>query len=94
MASGAGHSNVADTQRPGPRLNIKTAFPRYGKEKKVKEKKVAKLSYLEHGDPYTGKKTFLYWDGPGIHAFRFANDITKCIFMYGNFIEICSQGSN
>ena len=24
-------------------------------------------SYLHHGDPYTGKTTCLYWDGPSCH---------------------------
>ena len=30
----------------------------------VKDKTVARPSYLSHGDPYTGKAIFLYWDGP------------------------------
>ena len=49
--------------RPGSRLNIKTVFPRYG-DSYAKDKTVARPSYLWHGDPYTGKTTFLYWDGP------------------------------
>ena len=48
---------------PGPRLNIKTIFPRYG-DSHVKDMTVARPSYLSHGDPYTGKTTSLYWDGP------------------------------
>ena len=55
------HSSVAT--EPGPRLSIKTAFPRYG-DSNVKDKTVARPSYLKHGDPYTGKMTSLYWDGP------------------------------
>ena len=27
-------------------------------------------SYLEHGDPYAGKTTSLYWDGPLIHVMK------------------------
>ena len=30
----------------------------------VKDKTIARLSYLSHGEPYTGKTTSLYWDGP------------------------------
>ena len=48
---------------PGPCLNIKTIFPRYG-DSHVKDKIVAIPSYLWHGDPYTGKMTSLYWDSP------------------------------
>ena len=47
-----------DEPHPGPWFNIKTAFPRYG-DSHVKDKTVAR-----HGDPYTGKTTSLYWDGP------------------------------
>ena len=47
-----------DKETPGPRLNIKTVFPRYG-DSHVKDKTVAR-----HGDPYTGKTTSLYWDVP------------------------------
>ena len=32
----------------------------------VKDKTVMRPSYLLHGDPYTGKSTSLYWDGPQI----------------------------
>ena len=49
----------------GPRLNIKTVFPSYG-DSHVKDKTVAKPSYLSHGDPYTGNMTSLYWDGPQV----------------------------
>ena len=49
--------------RSGPRLDIKTIFPRYG-DSHVKDKTVARPSYLQHGDPYTGKTASLYWDGP------------------------------
>ena len=59
--------NEADKQTagwsPGPHLNIKTIFPRYG-DSHVKDKAVVRLSYLYYGDPYTGKTTSLYWDGP------------------------------
>ena len=47
----------------GPRLNTNTVFPRYG-DSYVKDKTVARPSYLKHGDPYTGETTSLYWDGP------------------------------
>ena len=50
---------------PGPCLNIKTVFPRYG-DSHVKDKTVDRPSYLWHGDPYTGKTTSLYWDGPWV----------------------------
>ena len=42
----------------GPRLNIKTVFPRYG-DYHVKNKTVVRPSYLNHGDPNT-VKTSLY----------------------------------
>ena len=48
---------------PGPRLNIKSVSPSYG-DFRVKDKTVARPSYLRHGDYYTGKTTYLYWDGP------------------------------
>ena len=38
-------------------------FPRYG-DSHVKDKTVVRLSYLFHGDPYNGKTTSLYCDGP------------------------------
>ena len=46
-----------------PSQYIKTIFPRYG-DSHVKDKTVVRLSYLSHGDPYTGKMTSLYWDSP------------------------------
>ena len=46
-----------------PRLNIKTIFPRYW-DSHVKDKTVARPSYLKPGDPFTGKTTWLYWDDP------------------------------
>ena len=45
--------------RSGSRLNIKTVFPRYG-DSHVKDKTVARPSYLWHGHPYTGKTTYFY----------------------------------
>ena len=39
---------------PGPLLNIKTIFPRYG----------IPMLKIRHGDPYTGKTSSLYWDVP------------------------------
>ena len=30
----------------------------------VKDKTVVRPSYLQHVDPYTGKTTSKYWDGP------------------------------
>ena len=47
----------------GPPLNIKTAFAGYG-DSQVKDKTVARPSYLSHGDPHTGKTTSLYWNDP------------------------------
>ena len=49
----------------GPHLNIKTIFPKYG-DSHVKDRTVTRLSYLQHGDPYTRKMTSLYWDGPQV----------------------------
>ena len=42
----------------GPLLNIKTIFPRNGYSH------VARPPYLKPGNPFTGKTTWLYWDGP------------------------------
>ena len=36
---------------PGPRLNVKTVFPKHGNSH-VKDKTVARPSYLYHGDPW------------------------------------------
>ena len=47
----------------GPCLSIKTIFPRYG-DSHVKDKAVARPSYLQHGNPCTGKTASWYWDGP------------------------------
>ena len=57
------YTNSSVAMEPGPRLNIKTVFPMY-EDSNVKDKTVARPSYLKHGDPYTGKMTSLYWDGP------------------------------
>ena len=46
-------------------MNIKTVFPRYW-DSWVKDKMVLWPSYLWHRDPYTGKMTSLYLDGPQI----------------------------
>ena len=43
-------------RRPGARLNTMTVFPRYG-DFHVKEKTVARPSYLLHGNSYIGKTT-------------------------------------
>ena len=51
------------TKKPGPRLNIKTLFPRYG-DSHDKDKTVARPSYLWHRNPCTDKMIYLYWDGP------------------------------
>ena len=59
------HLCIEMVLRPGPLLNIKTIFPRYG-DSHVKDKMVSQPSYLKHGDTYTGKTTSLYWDGPQI----------------------------
>ena len=40
---------------PGPCLNIKTVFPRYG-DSHVKDETVVRPSYIKRGDPYTGKQ--------------------------------------
>ena len=53
--------NTATIWRPGPRFNIKTVFFRYG-DTHIKDKTVARPSYLYNCDPYTGKTTSLYWD--------------------------------
>ena len=42
---------------------LKTIFPWYG-DSHVTDKTVARPSYLQHEDPYTGKTISLYWDGP------------------------------
>ena len=54
-------------RRPVGCLNIKIVFPRYG-DSHVKDKTVARPSYLLHGNPYTGKTMSLYWDErpPGV----------------------------
>ena len=43
---------------PGPCLKKRTVFPRYG-DSHVKDKTVARLSYLLNGDPYTCKMSSL-----------------------------------
>ena len=45
----------------GP-VSIKYHLSGYG-DSYVKDKTVAGPSHLQHGDPYTGKKTSLFWDG-------------------------------
>ena len=74
-ASGAHGPQLADTTKhnmewtagkPGPHLNIRTVFPRCG-DSNVKDKTVERPSYLSHGDPYNGKTTSLYWEGPGLY---------------------------
>ena len=57
------HQSGIQCRQSGPRLNIKTVFPRYG-DSHVKDKTVMRPSYLLHGDPYTGKMTYLYPNGP------------------------------
>ena len=57
------HTPLAVLQKPGPRLNIKTIFPGYG-DSHVKDKTVSRPSYLLHGDHYTGKTVYWYWDTP------------------------------
>ena len=46
----------------GPHLTIKTVFPMHGNSR-VKDKTVARPSYIKHGDSCAGKTTSLYWDG-------------------------------
>ena len=61
-------------------LNHAIVFPWYG-DFHVKDKTVARPSYLYHGYPYTAKMTSLYWYGPQI-AFvsnRKFTDITMTI---------------
>ena len=48
---------------PGPHLNIKTVFPRYG-DYHVKDKVATGPSYHQHRDPLTDKTTSSYWDSP------------------------------
>ena len=67
------------TMPSGPRLNIKIVFPRYG-DSHVKDKTVARLSYLWHGDPYASKKTRLYWDSPFLSA-------DQIIIVVGQFMK-------
>ena len=63
---------------PWARLNIKTIFPRYG-DPHVKDKTVVRPSYFQHGDPYTGKTTSLYWDGPqGPSIIRLSGTFLRC----------------
>ena len=45
----------------GSCLNIKAIFYRYG-DSHVKDNTVARPSYLQHGDPYPGRTTSLYYD--------------------------------
>ena len=47
--------------RPLPRLNIKMVFP--GMVIPDKYKTVVRPSYFYNTDSYTGKTTYLYWDG-------------------------------
>ena len=53
------------TMRPRPHFNINTIYPMYG-DSHVKNKMVTGPSYLEHGNPYTGKTVCLCWDGPQV----------------------------
>ena len=57
--------DVALPEYSGPCFNIKTIFPMYG-DPRVKDKTVARPSYLYYGDPLIlhGKTTSLYWGGP------------------------------
>ena len=41
----------------------------------VKDQTVASLSYLQHRDPYTGKTTSLYWDGPQVSNINQYDDL-------------------
>ena len=50
---------TAQAENSRPCLNIKTVFPRYV----VPMLKIDRLIF-NHGDPYAGKTTSLYWDGP------------------------------
>ena len=54
-----------EPSRPRPRLIKMTVVPRYG-DPHVKDKTVARPSFLWHGDPDTGYTKFIYWDGPFI----------------------------
>ena len=70
-------------KEPVPRLSIKTAFPRYG-DAHVK----ARPSYLQHGNPYTGNTTSLYWNNsPRFIDARLCQHI-KPIFQ--NFVKMIS----
>ena len=59
----------------GPRLNIKTVFLTIG----VTIIKIKRPSYLYYWNPYTGKRTFLYWDGPLLYQSK--SDITASVAM-------------
>ena len=50
-------------ERPWRRLDIKTAFPRYGIPM-LKTRLSWNSLIFNMEDPYTGKTTSLYWDGP------------------------------
>ena len=61
----------------GPRLNIKSLFPGM-----LIPMLKTRRSYIQYGDPYTSKKTSLYWDGPccGKHTAIYVplDEILRC----------------
>ena len=69
-------------EKPGPCLNIKTVFPRYG-DSHVKGKTVARSSHLKNGDPYIGK-TSLYWDGPQVSLIYFTHWYLRSCLTHGS----------
>ena len=75
----------------GSRLNIKTVFPSYG-DSHVKDKTVAKLSYLKHGDPYMDKTTSLYWNAPPLVTYDrniFSCDQAALWMVFSVCLSVC-----
>ena len=71
---------------PGHRLNIMTVFPRYV-DSHVKDKTVARPSYLQHGDPHTGKTASLYWDDP-------RESLKRCSVFYHRALSLLKTTSS
>ena len=61
VTTGPSHCRQPGGCDPGPCLNIKTIFPRYG-DSHVEDKTALWPSYLQHGNPHTWERWSLYWD--------------------------------
>ena len=73
---------------------MKTIFPKYGYSQ-VKDKTVARPSYLQHGDRYTSKTTSLYWDGPHndiLCTMKWAQKQTTLIWSHQQMTTTCTTG--